>query len=819
MLSSHTTKNVLLLLVIISLPALRLIDDSFPQRLMGLFQKFNQAYPQEKVYVHTDRPYYAAGDTIWLKGYLTDGQLHHADSASRVLYVDLVDAIRKKVVGRKLFRATDGYAPGDFPLPDSLAAGAYVLRAYTGWMRNFDDEFFFQKPLVVYRSDADVPTAASADMRPDVQVFPEGGQLVGGLESRVAFKVVSPLGRGIDITGGYVLSSDRDTVAGFSSQHLGMGFFSLTPETGKQYTVYVPLPDGQRLSCPLPAPLPQGYVMMVDNVSNKDNIRVYIRNNKPAGITGKFTLLAQCRGEVLHMVQGTVDKKNQFVAVPRANLPEGIVHLTLFDEAERPVCERLVFSDQNDRLSVRLTPSKPRFAPREKIEIDVAVTDKTGKPASAEFSVSAVDAGQVIEKDTYAADITSYLLLTSDLKGTIEQPGYYFDPKINNRKNHLDLLLMTQGWRRFTWPDIFADKAASLRYPVEQGITVMGQVIRPNQKATGPVKLTFMVITPDSTRNFLMGESDENGRFGINDFDIPDSTTLLIQAVSGKGNRNMNIKLDEWFSQSVRITRIPFNPIVFQRDELAEYLRRTREYQSIMQQIRRNREILLKEVTVRKKREQPRDSRKIYSQADATIKLDALNSSGAMTVLDVLRGRVAGVQVLGNGFDARVQIRGAANFQGIVEPLYVIDGMPVSRETIMSMTVQDVEAIDVLKGTSAAIYGSQAAGGVISILTKRGSPNYDYSNEKSPGTLVAKLRGYSAVREFYAPHYDVSKPEHIRPDYRATLHWAPRVRTDSTGRARLTFFASDARTTLRLVAEGITTDGRPGVGRAIVEVK
>ena len=186
----------------------------------------------------------------------------------------------------------------------------------------------------------------------------------------------------------------------------------------------------------------------------------------------------------------------------------------------------------------------------------------------------------------------------------------------------------------------------------------------------------------------------------------------------------------------------------------------------------------------------------------------------------MIQGRVAGVQVTGSGMSARVQIRGAANFSGPIEPLFVLDGMPMDLQSIMGISVQDVERVDVLKGASAAIYGSRGSGGVISILTKRGSPNYDLAKEAAPGTLVAKLPGYAPLREFYAPRYDVkNEAADRRPDYRTTLFWSPMIRTGADGKATVSFFTSDAKTTLRIRAEGATSDGRPGVGQETLQLK
>lgn len=806
-------------------------DDEFLRQLLDRFRAYNEQWPTEKVYLHTDRETYLTGETIWLKGYLFNGGSHVADIVSRVLYVDVVDPIVRQVRLRLQLRATDGYAPGQLSLPDSMPAGTYQLRAYTNFMRNEPETYFFTKTLTVLRPDGPAPTGSGAatptPRPPDVQFLPEGGQLVAGLDGRVAFKAVSASGRYTDVSG-FVLDAHKDTVAGFASMHAGMGYFAIKPEAGQVYTAFVRLGDGTVAPYPMPAVQAEGVVMQVDNLTNKDNIRVYLRHTKTGGSPATaMTLVAHTRGMMVQVAKVPLTKNAAVVQLPRAGFAEGIAQLTLFDEVNKPVCERLAFVSRNEQISVALTSAKATYKNREKVELTVTTTNLAGKPVAANLSLAAVDARLAPEADSNGATITSHLLLSSDLTGTIEQPGYYFDPAQKNRLQHLDLLLMTQGWRRFAWTDVLAGTIAPVKYPIEQGLSLTGRVVRPNQKdISGPVKLMFVLARRDSTgkeagRDFLAGESDERGNYAAYDLDFTDTTTVLIQGTKGKANRDLVITLDQLLAPPVTITRVPYNPFEFRRDELAEFIKRTNEYLEIERQIRRNGEVLLQGVTVKAKRYEERDSRTIYGTPDATVQFDQNNTAGRLTVLDVIQGRVAGVQVTGSGFSARVQIRGAANFGGAVEPLFVLDGMPADLQTITTIPVQDVDRVDVLKGASAAIYGSRGGGGVISVLTKRGgSSNADLTKQAAPGTLVARLPGYAPRREFYAPRYNVkNEVADRRPDYRTTLFWSPVVQTGADGKATVSFYTSDAKTTLRIRAEGATLDGMPGVGRGTVRVE
>ncbi|GAB4017985.1 Plug domain-containing protein [Spirosoma koreense] len=797
-------------------------DDDFTKRLVTLFQAYSRQHPTEKVYVQTDRDVYLTGETIWLKGYIFNGTTHEADTVSRVLYVDLVEPQAKRVRLRVQLRATDSYAPGQLTLSDSLPSGTYELRAYTNFMRNDPEAYFFTRSLLVL-GNSDVPSTAkvsrSAAPQVDVQFLPEGGQLVEGIESRVAYKAVDASGQSVSVEG-FVVSARKDTIIGFTSTHLGMGFVTFKPEAGQTYSASITLPDGSKASYALPAVQPQGVVMLVDNLSHKDNIKVYLAHNKTSSdASAAMTLVAQTRGQIIQMAKIPLAKKTAMVQLPRADFPEGISQLTVFDETNKPTCERLVFIPKNEHLTVSLTVAKQQFKTREKVDLIVSTT-VNGNPVPTNLSLAAVDAKLAPEADSNGATIVSHLLLSSDLTGVTEQPGYYFNPANQDRLMKLDLLLMTQGWRRFVWSDVLSGNNPPIRYSAEEGLSLTGKVVRPNQKGTGgKVKLTFMLAKRDSSRIFLAGETDEAGNYGAYGLDFTDTTAVLIQGIKGTANRNLVITLDQLLTPTVSLTRVPYNPLEFRRDELAEFIRRTKEYQEIERQIRRNGEVLLQAVTVKAKKEREVDSRVIYGTPDASVKFTQQNTSGRQTILDVIQGQVAGVQVVGSGFNARVQIRGAANFSGPVEPLFVLDGMPMDLQAIMGISVLDVDRVDILKGASAAIYGSRASGGVISILTKRGGPNYDVMKEAVPGTLVAKLPGYAPVREFYAPRYDVKKPEHVRPDYRTTLFWAPMVQTNSQGKATVSFYTSDAKTSIRLRAEGATPGGMPGIGQARLQVE
>lgn len=429
-------------------------DDDPATRLMAQLNQFLGQFPQEKVYLHLDKPYYTAGETMWFKGYLVDGISHEADSLSRVLYVDLVDAAAGKVLSTRTFRIEGGHAPGNWPLPDSLAAGRYQVRAYTNWMRNQPD-YLFQQEFNVYAPGQPVPEAVKQTDQVSVAFFPEGGTLVAGLESRVGFKAINALGLGTDVEG-VVLESAGDTVAAFQTEHVGMGRFSLLAVAGKRYTAHVKTANGQRLTVPLPEVLARGHTLGIDNLTGKDFVRVFVSTSHPEpGAAKGLILMAHLRGQVAFVAKGSTAKKTFVANVPRAAFASGgVAQFTLFDATGQPLAERLAFIKPRDLLRVTLTPDKASYKPREPVSLQLTVTDTAGKPVpDAHFSLAVTDARQVAAEPN-AGSLVSYLMLSSDLRGTIEQPDQYFDPANLNATSHLDLLLMTQGWRRFTWREV-----------------------------------------------------------------------------------------------------------------------------------------------------------------------------------------------------------------------------------------------------------------------------------------------------------------------------------------------------------------------------
>ena len=811
--------------------------ENITEKIISKLEKYRVNTPQEKVYLHFDKPYYMTGETMWFKGYLFDGISHKIDSVSRVMYVDLIDETNGKIIASRILNC-DGSTHGDIALPDSLDEGVYQIRAYTNYMRNYSEEFIFHQDFKVYqgsiKSRLTDANATKMTEVADVQFFPEGGNSVVGLDSRIGFKALNILGKGVDVQG-FVLDNTKDTVMAFQSEHLGMGVFNYTPEPQKTYTAYVKESDGKYRPFSLPYAHEQGFTMAVDNISNKEKVRIFVSNNspKPSETSSEIVVVVHQRGQLCFMAKGNETQKSFGLSVPKNKIPDdGIVQITLMNVKGEPLCERLIFNNQNNQINLKITPDKTNYKIREKVTVNLEATDTEGKPVEGNFSVAVTDASQVIT-DPHQENLLTYLLLSSDvsnlsgtdyystLRGNIEQPAYYFDKENTNANRHLDVLMMTQGWRRFIWRDLMSDNDPKIKNLLETGLEVSGRAIRPNGKIADKVTLTLMIKDGKNNPQFQMGTTDSLGNYGFYGLDFSDSTQIWVQGMKQNGGKNLDVTINPLKpSPKVRIVKVPYNPMEFNTQDLAEFLKKANEAIELEKKLKLNKDQMLQEVVVKAKKYEEPDTRKIYGRASNSIKVDQILCSGATNVFQMIQGRVPGVQVSPDGQGGfRVIIRGISTLMGSSDPLFLLDGMPVDAGSFGSINPCDVDVIDVLKGADAGIFGSQAANGVIAILTKRGGNNYDYSKDPVLGVTIQKRMGYNVAREFYAPKYDVNIPDHVRPDFRSTLHWQPNVRTDAGGKASVTYWNTDAKATMRIIAEGVSTQGFVGVGKGEYGVK
>ncbi|MFD0794544.1 carboxypeptidase regulatory-like domain-containing protein [Mucilaginibacter litoreus] len=631
----------------------------------------------------------------------------------------------------------------------------------------------------------------------DVQFFPEGGNMVSGIPTRVAFKAIGTNGLGTDIKGNVIDNKGKE-VAVLNTAHLGMGVFNFTPQGGNAYKAKITYADGSVNTIALPTVSESGYVMSVSS-ANPATFKIRISANKV--ITEQLSLIAQSNGKVYYSTKVTGGESAFTANVPVNKFLDGIIQFTLFSASGEPLNERLAFA-QSKALKLEVKPDKQSYNPREAVKLGIS-TENRGN-----FSVSVIDETKVPVNENNENNIFASLLLTSDIKGYIEQPAYYFNNPTDKKREDLDILLMTQGYRRFDWKTISRENVQSNQYPEEKTFTISGTVTTPSGQPVKGGKVEL--INFDDGLLKLDTVTDANGRFAFHDIIYPDSIKFLIQARTAKNKKNVVIRMDSipppLTVNAKNIVDFKVNPVA----EIATYAQNSR--QLYFEQIKYglgNHVISLREVQIRAKKNALKHSSNLNGPGNADQVLFAKDINyGCIRLADCLQGRLLGV-IFRNGVPFSTR--------GGPPMLVVIDGLYANASLMNTLNTNDVQSIEVLRNIGGiSIYGSRGAGGVLIITTKRGDEPTEYPRYFSSGIKPYAPKGIYHSRTFYSPKYDAKTNKKLA-DLRTTIYWNPNVVTYGNGNANLTYFNAGSKGTYRIVVEGIDDEGN--IGRAVYRYK
>jgi TonB-dependent SusC/RagA subfamily outer membrane receptor len=759
----------------------KLPDDFRLDYIIAQFQKYIQKYHQNKVYIQTDKNVYESGETIYLKAYVLDASKNSPEDLVKNLYVEMISP-DKGIFMSRLLKIENGLAWGDFPVIDTVRTGLYLMRAYTSNMKNAGNDYLFSKEIrinhpskIFYSKEFHKKAKQIRNVVPsiDLQFFPEGGELVDNIKTTIAFKAINQTGIGIDVNG-KIFSGRGTYVCDFKSDHLGMGKFEMTPAYKQKYYAIISNDKGKEEKTNLPEVIQTGYVLnIIDNIKT---FQISIKTNKTFAadpVAKTVYLIIESGGKIYSSGQHIFEKNQIELNIGKKIFPTGVVHFTLFDGQGKPQCERIAFVNNNDGLLVDASLEKNQYHTREKIEFDLEVSDKANEPLEANFSVS------VHEKTDFGKDnpnIASYLLLQADLQGKIENPAYYFSNDKNAIKN-VDLLMLTQGWRKFLWKDILKDSIADPKFPIETDLRITGRITKYYMNI--PVKNADITLSLLNKYNDVFKtKSGKKGYYEFTGLDYSDTIDILMEVRTQLNRKNVLILVDE--NQDVDSKFYPFKG--FYLDSLTK--KQKIEYKKYVEETADP--------------SKPKDF-KLHNYADQVIKFNDQMRSSGQNVMDILKSRVPGLSVSQNSS----MIRGPSSILLSNEPLYLLDGIPVDFSTVQSLSVFDVESVEILKGPSASIYGMHGSNGVIAIYTKKGF-------YMTRGEIRFKMLGYHTPKKFYSPKYTNNNVQG-NPDNRKTIFWDPSVKTDSKGQAHIEFYHSDIPGEFEIVIEGMDNQGRIGV--------
>jgi len=812
--------------------------------LTAALDSFRNKAPIEKVHIHFDKPYYSLGDTVWMKAYVVN-ENNELSTSGKFLYADLVNDKDSLKTSLRL-PLTSGLGWGSITLSDSLLkAGNYHIRAYTNLMRNFGEEYYFDKaikignalppvkgtgkpPVTKVKKEEQVVPVKNDAANIDIQFFPEGGEMVNGLISKVAFKAVGDDGLGKEIAG-YVVDQNNQQVAIFQSEHAGMGTFTIQPVAGNTFTVVLKLPDGEK-RVELPKAKDQGYGLSV--IQTESNVIVSIQVSGALLNKGEITLVAQANNTVQYTGKATLTRNGFTTVIPKSRFSEGILQFTLFSPDYKPVAERLVFIRNADKhLNVTLTPDKKVYKQRNRVYLNLEVTNQDGKPVSGAFSLAVTDEEKVPYGEADEKTIFSSLLLTSDLKGYVEHPNYYFTDINPDKDKQLDNLLLTQGWRRFVWSDLLTNTFPAITYQAEKGRGVSGRVVTDKGKPVPDAKVTLLVnagggVILDTTVN-------TDGRFNF-DFPFSQGTTYNVTATDVKKSAGLKIEIDkQQTGPQTNFKHLPDEQP--EKDDFTTYLNNSKNRFNEMKKYGLlGGGILLKEVKINEY-QKAIDIKAIAVQHSQNL-AGAGNADQVITFVDLLSansvrlglwldGRVPGVLIRNpknlGWAPYNLAAYGADPKNGNRPPpmTLIIDGIEVDSTMYSYLNVEDISSIEILKGASAALYGMHGAAGVFIVTTKKGDVDYNayaidrqHPNYSKPAGLKTYTfqGGYDFRREFYSPNYDNPKTDTQMADLRSTIYWNPNIITDENGKATVKFFNADGTGNYKVIAEGLDRQGNLG---------
>lgn len=786
----------LFFLAIFSAASISIYAQSDLQKIISPFDANNKGLLKEKIFVHTDKNFYLAGEINWFKIYNTDAIFQKPVDISKVAYVEILDTANKPILQAKV-ALKQGEGQGSFYLPQSLVSGIYKFRAYTNWMKNFDADDYFEKRITIINLQKSTNTLTPKQISYDVQFFPEGGDMVNGLQSRIAFKAMASNGNSYAFTG-YLLDG-KDTLVRFAPIHAGMGDFMFTPAAGHIYKTLIKTNDGNTFIKELTGALSSGYTVQLNDETEGD-ISVKVQTN--INNTTKNFLVVHGNLSIKFAAEGLIKNGSNIFTVKKSVLPDGVSYFTVFNEQMQPVCERLYFKKPVQHLDLDVHTDQPSYNTRNKVNIDITAENKTlnADAVTLSMSVYRLDSLQTTDENT----IEHYLLLDSDVKGNIENLSWYFTATDTETRKPLDLLMLTNGWRRLKWDDIMQNKKPLLRFvPEFNGHIITGRVINPSNGLVH-ANLESYLSVPGSTSAFYTGESDSTGsvRFEVRNFY---GSANIITQTDPLSDSNCVVEINDPFSKNFSPVSLPaFNKPLDRLHTLLD--------QSISMQVQN--------IYIREKLKQfdfPAgvDSAAYYKKPDLTYMLDDYTRFTSME--EVLREYVSFVNVVRkNGVVHFPVLNLPAKEMFTEDPMLTLDGVPVFNfNRFLEFDPLKIKSMEVI--TQRYILGNAMFSGIVDCKTYNPSlSNYEFG----PHVLVLDYEGLQMEREFYSPSYNntIAASTHI-PDFRNVLQWDPHIKLQGNNSATLSFYTSDLPGKYVVVVQGISYNGLPGSKTITFEVK
>lgn len=740
--------------------------DSKINKLAEQFNSLTENQSSDLVYLQPSKGIYETSEDVWFKGYVLDAQYFTPSVKSKILYVQLINDVTNQPVWEEKYEIENGFVDGHLFLRDTLSAGRYTLAAYSSrsYFKEQKEFYAFRKIQVVKNIQSRPPSRpVPQDSVVHFTLFPEGGHWVSGIESRMAFKTVNRQGYPVQVSG--VLYENSKPVLNFESTHVGMGSFLYTPDVTKSYHIELQGPNREK-EYALPKIGAKGKAMQYLGATPKD---VFFKITQSEGLpTEKIYLRVQVRGVVYGLAMATLDEELQ-IKIPLEDLPQGIAEVTLFDAGLSPIAERLVYVNQDRKLYIKTSLSKSEYHTREKGQLKIQVTDKNGAPVVAHLGMSIYD--RLYKNKAASTTIESHYQLSGQLKGKLYNPAYYFNPENKNRKEALNLLLLTQGWRSYQWSAPNLKAQPDPRPVVSDTYKGTIKLKYKTKKTTSTGHKMAKVFTADTLRGSDLIMTDSLGRFTIDSrhLKMGERAYVYIEALTPEKPKHV-----------IRLSDSPFKNINKTRTQKTKT-----------------------DLLLNIEKEEYTDPEP-YVLPSTVTKLDEVNIRAKKTRVfrDKYLGRLDSLaQVLFNP-----DYVGTCGILNCPLSIHRTNKKPIVGRRYLFF----VSSLAGYEKRPSASGGHWFNGGELKSKIYHISSR-EYTEEELLELFnMVMLKGYYGKKEFYQPVYDKESIKDPFPDTRNTLFWKPDIITNEQGKATIEFVCSDINTVFLGHIEGVSGSGLLG---------
>lgn len=850
---------------------------------------------QQKIYLHFDKPCYAAGERMWYRAYLLDANSLKEDTTNTPMYVELINT-QDSIVARQKLQNIGGSYSGSFLLKELMPEGIYRVRAYTNWMRNNGSAYYYHRQFFIgnslssqikssiqYKFESNKKAVAeikfvqnnrpfaekkiryyfqteetgkkkkkkkkaiklfsaettpggvlSLDFKPlklkdkkptltviyqdsindykrsfaiptdndfDVQVFPEGGEVIMGMTNCMGFKAVGANGLGIDVEGA-LYDNDDKKLSTFKSTHLGLGKFCYYPDREHRYYVIFKTAKGESKKVQMPKTTPEGYALAA--VQKYGKILVSIRSELGRMVNDSLTLMGHVRGRVFY--REPIGGFTPSVLFDNKDIEPGIAHFVLLNKKNQAISERLVFIRQQHIPNFTIDYFNPANAKRDKVTCVFTVKDDDGKPVNnASFSVAITDAG-VVDPDTTSENVISNLLLTSDIKGYVEKPSLYFDPNYKLANEGLDLLMLTQAWRRFDINKAVKGEKDEPEHDMERSFEISGRVTD-NGDTDKPIKGIQVLASAPQIAYFNTVETDKEGYFFFKNLAFPENTQFTIQARRKKGLKEKPvILLDEQTLPEADESIFPPDAATPVSDNYLQAANEKYYYENGTRSVyAKNRGLV--SFTPEKPIEETLDPDYNFSDEEYVLEGDYLQNKDSVSLASLLK-KIPALQGWSEAVQPKTGAEDNVHEELIVGPRFAVDGNIFSYNEVKNVDVKALESVRVLKSRFPSDKKNAMNNSMVVLSFKKENPLASSANKQN--ALTTMPAGYSSNVQFYVPKYEFfSVRNNPLPDARTTISWQPDIRTGATGKGMFTFRMADKISIYRIELEGVTEKGEP----------